>query len=79
MISFNESSHLIISDFPSFILRRIFSKILNPLIRDGYKAEILHLFKKGIWPVRIKNLITIHDCNQILCFREVDDVMSISR
>ncbi len=38
----------------------------------------IYLLKVSIRPVRIKYLITVHNRNQILCFQEVDDVMSVA-
>ena len=46
---------------------------------SGWEKRILHLLKKCIRLLRIKNLITGHDGNQIFCVREIDDVMRPSR
>ena len=40
---------------------------------------ILDLLEVSIRLVRVKDLVAIHDCNQILCLAEINDVMGIAR
>ena len=54
---------------------------MNSDNRDDRLSMIDNLFygfEVCVWLVRIKDLVAVHDCDQILCLTEVDDVMGVS-
>ena len=41
--------------------------------------ELFYWFKISVWFVGVKNLVAVHNSDEIFCVGEIDDVVSVAR
>ena len=40
--------------------------------------ELFYWFKIGVWFVWVEDFVAVHDCDEVLCVGEVDDVVGVA-